>query len=170
MSASVLPFAEVDNSLAGALAERGVAFPMGGFAPGLYVQTCQKCGKRHTAAKRSISCLPCAIANAVDAGLKACASQSRAFHRGRKAGLDDVARFIAAGAQTWRAGLPPAPMTAEQREDVKRQGDDRRGVDPEGAAVVDDLVARTRAARARIEAERRAAESADTDPDGGDAA
>lgn len=166
MTAEIHRFAEVDNSAAEALAERGVSFPMMGFAPGLYVQSCMTCGKRHTAAKRATTCLPCAVALTALVAAQREDNRARDYAAGRQSGLDDVRRFLAGGARS--GNLVRTPMTREQREDVKRQARDadRRAADPEGASEIDDLVERTRQAQERIAAERRAAESAEPDPDG----
>lgn len=43
------------------LEDRGITWPLQGYAPGLYVGSCSVCGHRHMAAKRSWHCLPCAI-------------------------------------------------------------------------------------------------------------
>ncbi|GGD43924.1 hypothetical protein GCM10011335_53190 [Aureimonas glaciei] len=65
-----LIFDEVDNSLATALTERGVTWPIGGYAPGKYIQTCRTCDKTHTADKRAWSCLACVVAATIAASRK----------------------------------------------------------------------------------------------------
>ncbi len=51
----------VAENLRRELEGRGVKWPLGGFAPGLYMGRCTECGEVFMVAKGSIRCLPCAV-------------------------------------------------------------------------------------------------------------
>ena len=64
------------------LQKRGVKFPLGGFAPGLYNGVCRGCVRRFDGAKRSTMCLMCAVAK----GLAAAGETEVARREGEEVG------------------------------------------------------------------------------------
>lgn len=60
-------FDNTTSTLVDELRQRGVKFPLYGFAPGNYNGPCRSCARRFTGDKRSRICLPCAIAKSVAA-------------------------------------------------------------------------------------------------------
>lgn len=69
-----------DTKTAEALIKRGVAMPIGGFAPGNYTGSCKSCGDLMARVdKRARECLPCAVASSI-------ATSSAVYERGVKDG------------------------------------------------------------------------------------
>lgn len=97
-SATKLPkdrFDLVDNSpLAAALEKRGVVWPVGGYAPGLYVQTCQHWQERHMADKRAMRCLPCALTLAIGAAADHADRFDQGVSEGRRRATETVVQAL----------------------------------------------------------------------------
>ena len=49
------------------LMQRGVAWPLGGFAPGRYNVVCRSCARRFVGDNRAYQCLPCALVKSIAA-------------------------------------------------------------------------------------------------------
>ena len=72
------------------LKQRGVSFPVGGFAPGRYNVVCRSCARRFDGAKGSFACLPCALTKAIAAAGDVEAARTEGREAGYRLAVDDL--------------------------------------------------------------------------------
>lgn len=72
------------------LKQRGVEFPIGGFAPGRYSVVCGTCRRRFDGDKRSYQCLPCALAKAIGADRDVAAARREGERDGYRQAVADL--------------------------------------------------------------------------------
>jgi hypothetical protein len=104
-----------DGPMTRALEDRGVTWPLNGFAPGSYMGRCRRCERRHMGSdKRSQCCVACAVIGAMETGQEAMA---KSRDEGRRLGRHVLLREISLLAER---ELDPGAV--EREADRQQQG------------------------------------------------
>lgn len=83
-------FDNITGDLVDELKQRGVKFPLHGFAPGLYNGPCRSCARRFMGDKGSRICLPCALAKSIAASNDVEAAREAGERAGYRLAIADL--------------------------------------------------------------------------------